>query len=206
MKDFFRKITDLIFASFLWFFVSLLGLLVTMGAATTAMFRVSFQVLKKDEPTNVLKEFFKTFKESFVESSIIWFIVVIIGSSLFFFLRYSFLTSNTILIIIGLSSAFELAIFTIYVFPIIATFESENIFMLIRNTFLISHRSLWLNIKLVGSLAFLVLLIFTISSFFIILIALVYGILIAFHLKPYFEEIKNKIIEEQRQANKEMVV
>ena len=204
MKDFFRKVADLLFASFLWFFVSLFGLLLTTGAATTAMFKVSFQVLKKDEPTNVLKVFFKSFKTSFGESSAIWFIILAIASTIFFLLRYSFLNNEMILIIIGLSSAFELILFTIYVFPIISMFESENLIMLIRNTFLISHRNLWLNIRLIGSLSLIILLVFTISSFFIILIGLVYAILVAFHLRPYFNQIKDKIIEEQ-QLSKEMI-
>jgi uncharacterized membrane protein YesL len=64
MKELFRKLTDIIFVNFIWILASFLGLLITTGAATTAMFRVTHQILKKSEPTNVLSTFFKVSKKT----------------------------------------------------------------------------------------------------------------------------------------------
>lgn len=205
MKQFFRNLTDLIYVSFLWFFISLLGLLITTGAATTAMFRVTFQIFRKEEPTNVTRLFFRSFKESIQESTLVWFLILLVAVPLFFLMQEAFKTNNSILILISFVILIELVMFVIYVFPIISYFKNENFWTLIRNTLYLSHTNLWLNIKLFGSFALLMLLVFFVSSFFLILVAVVYGVLVTFHLRPKFEQIKEELVKNNTKISEDLI-
>jgi len=200
MKEFLKKLTDIIYVNFLWLLVSFLGLLITTGAATTALFRVIFQIMKKHEPTNVLNLFVKSFKENFLLSTLVWLVLIIIGIPLFFMYHYALSMEITWLLILAIVSSYQVILFLIYVFPTIALFKTDKHSTLIKNVLLLQNKNLWTNFKLLGSMLFVILLILFVHNMFLLLAVGLYGVLISFHLKkvflPYLKDL-GEIDEEE---------
>lgn len=186
MKELFRQTTDIIFVNLLWILVSFLGLLITLGASTTAMFRVTSQILKKNEPTNVLNLFLQSFKENFWISTLVWVVLLVFAAPLFYMYHYALNREAFILLLIAIVGAYQLLIVSLYVFPIIATFKTHNFYQLMKNSIIIANTNLWTNFKVLGSLAFLVLLIFIVHESLILIGVGLYGVLVSFHLKKVF--------------------
>lgn len=187
IKELFRQFTDIVFVNLLWILTSFLGLLITCGAATTAMFRVTSQILKKNEPTNVLQLFIQSFKENFWISTLVWVVLLVFAAPLFYMYHYALNQETFILLLIGVVGAYQLLIMTIYIFPIIATFKTKNFYQLMKNTLIIANTNLWTNFKVIGSLAFLILIIFIIHESLILIGVGLYGVLVSFHLKKVFQ-------------------
>ncbi len=186
IKDGYKFLIDIIFVNILWLFVSALGIFITFGAATTAMFSVSFKLLNQKNQTYILREFFKSFKENFIESTIVWFLILFIAIPLYFIYNYATNTNNIVLILSVYFTGFQLLIFSLYVFPIIAKFKTNSIFQLIKNTFYLGNSHFFTTIKVLGSLALAILLIVKVHSFFILIAVGIYSILVSFHLNKIF--------------------
>lgn len=195
-KDLYRQITDVLYVHLLWVFMTFLGVFVTFGASTTALYKVLFQIFKVEEPTHVTNLFFKTFKEEFKESTCVWLLIALILTPMIFMLLYAIQTETFLLLILSIVGLYMITMFTIYVFPIIAIFKSNSILSTIRNTILIQSRHMLTNIKLVGSFGLLFLGFIYLPSVFILLIVPLSGFLVAFHLKaalnPYVEKLTIK--------------
>jgi uncharacterized membrane protein YesL len=206
-KEIYRNVTNVIYVSLLWLFTSLLGFLLTFGAATTALFRVSFQVFNQKEPTQAFKRFFRSFKENFWISSLCWLVIVLIGLPLYLMYNYALRENYSLMLVLAIICAYELLIFTIYVFPLIAIFKVKNPFQLFKNTLLMANQNLWLNFKLLGSLAAIFLMILFVHSVLILLAGGLYGILISFHLRkvfaPYLEQFRSPSSEVEEYTGKE---
>ncbi|MFA5693647.1 MAG: YesL family protein [Acholeplasmataceae bacterium] len=194
-KEFYQKLTDVLYVHVLWLLTSFLGLLITFGAATTALFKVMFQILKKDEPTYVSKLFFETFKKDFIESTLVWILIIFFAIPLTLMTNYAFLNNNGFLMVISVVAIYQLALFVIYAFPVIAVFKSKSILETIKNTLLLLNVNLITNLKVLGSFAVIILGYIYLSEIILILILPTYGFLIAFHLKaafiPYINKLKN---------------
>lgn len=197
MKELFKKFTDIVYLNFLWLLASFFGLLITFGASTSAMFRVAFQILKTKEPTNVFKLFVSSFKDNFKESTLVWFILVLLGAPIYMMYHYAINENQDILMIMAIFASYEWVIMMIYIFPTIAVFKSKHLGQLIKNVLLISNVNMWTNVKLLGSLALLILLIFIHSSLLLFAVGL-YGVLVSYHLQKVFHPYKTNlgVIEE----------
>lgn len=196
LKELYKKFTDIIYLNFLWLLSSFLGLLITFGASTTAMFRVAFQILKTKEPTNVFKLFVQSFKENFKESTLVWLLLVILGIPLYMMYHYAVNTDQAWLVVLAFFGMYEWVMFMIYVFPTIANFQTKHMGQLIKNVMLLSNVNLWVNIKLIGSLAFVLLLMFIHNSLLLIAVGL-YGVLVSFHLQKVFHPYKMHLGEKE---------
>ena len=196
LKELFKKFTDIVFVNFLWLLASFLGLLLTFGAATSAMFRVSAQILKTKEPTSVLTLFIQSFKENFKESTLVWLLLVILGVPLYMMYHYGLNNEISWMVILSVVIFYEWLIFTIYVFPVIATFKTKNILHLIKNVILLSNMNLFTNFKVLGSLALVVLLMLIHSSLLLIAVGL-YGVLVTYHLQKVFHPYKEHLGEKE---------
>ena len=73
------KIGTGIYLNLLWFICSLP--IITAGAATTALFRACRFVVR-EQGTGVTAEFFKAFKSNFKQSTLVWLILLVLGSVL----------------------------------------------------------------------------------------------------------------------------
>ena len=84
---FIGKLGDLIILNVLWLITSIP--IVTIGASTTALYYVTLKLVR-DEDGYTIRSFFKSFKENFKQSTIIWLIMLavglLIGFDLYFFI------------------------------------------------------------------------------------------------------------------------
>ena len=136
------KVTDIVILNFL-FMISCIPI-VTIGASLSAMYSVSMRMANDDEPY-VVREFIKRFKENFKVSTIVWILLVIVGSVLAVDMYFSNIISNEVIsnifrfvfTMIGIVFVFVLS----YVFPIISKFDN-TIKNTLKNSILISIQNL----------------------------------------------------------------
>ncbi len=131
------KIGDLIMINILFILCSIP--IFTIGASYTAMYKVTLDMVEKEEGL-VVKNFFQAFKDNFKKSTIIWLIL-----SVFIFVVYidfiiinSMNTSFQTVLTSGLYIViFMLLMIISYVFPTVAAFEN-TIRNSIKNSFLMA--------------------------------------------------------------------
>jgi uncharacterized membrane protein YesL len=78
--NFLNKVADIMILNIMFIIFSIP--IVTMGASLTAAYYMGFKMVK-DEETYITKGFWKSFKENFVQSTILWLIVLVIAGILF---------------------------------------------------------------------------------------------------------------------------
>ena len=122
---FIGKFGDLIILNILWIVCSIP--LFTMGASTTAVYYVTLKLAEGDDGYTV-RSFFKSFRENFKQSTIIWLVLVavglVFGFDLYFFTRLFTGAGNLRTVMLTVFSALSIlyvAVF-IYIFPIQARF------------------------------------------------------------------------------------
>lgn len=191
------KITNIVILNLL-FIISCLPV-ITIGASITALYYVAMQMVKEEE-TYIVKEFIKRFKENFKISTLVWCIMLIIGSVLAVDLYASTLISNKIIsnilkLVFTMISIIYIFALT-YVFPIISKFEN-SIKNTIINSILISIQSLPYTVIMVILNLSPLLLINLFSSYWgqIIFFYTVIGFGIIIYMNSiFFEKIFNKLI------------
>ena len=191
------KITNIVILNLL-FIISCLPV-ITIGASITALYYVAMQMVKEEE-TYIVKEFIKRFKENFKISTLVWCIMLIIGSVLAVDLYASTLISNKIIsnilkLVFTMISIIYIFALT-YVFPIISKFEN-TVKNTIINSILLSVQSLPYTVIMVILNLSPLLLINLFSSYWgqIILFYTVIGFGIIIYMNSiFFEKIFNKLI------------
>ena len=142
---FIGKFGDLIILNVLWLVCSLP--IFTIGASTTAVYYVTLK-LARDDDGYTIRSFFKSFKENFKQSTIIWLILLlagaILGVDLYFFARLfnGSSTVKTVMLTVFLAMALIYAAVAMYIFPIQSRFYNplkrtffNAFFMSIRHLF-----------------------------------------------------------------------
>lgn len=144
-SKFFEKlgeVSNIIILNFI-FIISCLPV-VTIGVSITSLYYVAMKMVKKQE-IYILKEYIKVFKENFKISTIVWFIMIMIGGILVVDVYLVTLVSNKLIsniVKLVFTMISILYIFTItYVFPIISKFDN-SIKNTIINSILISIQNL----------------------------------------------------------------
>lgn len=167
-----NMLADIMLLSFLWIIFSIP--IITIGASTTALYYVATRRISNHEKY-IIKDFWKSFKENFKQSTIVWLIILIIGRVLIFnflnmFLRNSVLdlseTAISILLPMQIVLFVELVFHTLYIFPIISRFEVK-LKDALKTTFFMVHRHL-LTTLLFIALAFLLFV--PVNQFFILIL------------------------------------
>lgn len=142
---FIGKFGDLIILNVLWIVCSLP--IFTIGASTTAVYYVTLK-LARDDDGYTIRSFFKSFKENFKQSTIIWLILLlagaILGVDLYFFARLfnGSSTVKTVMLTVFLAMALIYAAVAMYIFPLQSRFYNpvkrtffNAFFMSIRHLF-----------------------------------------------------------------------
>ena len=120
--------------------------LVTVGAASTALYYVTLK-MAKDEEGYITRSYFKSFKDNFVQATVIWLIVLVVGVIMFLDLRIvqsAGITSDAVRNVVTVAvlvMAIVVSMTLVYLFPILAQFDN-TVKNTIRNAFLISIRHL----------------------------------------------------------------
>ena len=168
--QFMNTLADYILLNFLWLICCIP--IVTIGASTTALYYVTMQTAR-EEHGYIARNFFRSFKENFKQSTIIWLIMFLIGAILTFNVSFWFTMKSTMGNVLGalLSVALLLYIFTLfYVFPLLARFNN-TVKQTMKNALYISLQNLkqTLFITVVNILIILALYLLPISAVFFVL-------------------------------------
>ncbi|GEM_PF-1431930 len=195
VKDAYVHVMNYVGLALVWFIVSGLGLFLTAGAATAAAYRVAFFWKDKDRHVPLFSTFFRGFKENLVSASLVHIPFLLFAIGLFFLHTYAQNTEETLLIIAVYLSAFELLLFGLYVFPLIAAFRHKNAFHLVRNTMILAHFHLFTTLKLIGTLAFSIFLVMVVHPALLpVSIALYFGFS-SMHLEKILSIYRDKTLE-----------
>ena len=144
----FSRLADLFWLNLL--FILCCIPVITAGASATAMYYVTLKMAKNEEGY-ITRSFFKSFKENFVQATVIWIVFLIVlaimlvdyriaaGGDIAVMLNTPY-AEDIIIVLVGVM-AIVVGMTLIYVFPILAQFEN-SIKNTIKNSFLISVRHL----------------------------------------------------------------
>ncbi|MBO5550633.1 MAG: YesL family protein, partial [Lachnospiraceae bacterium] len=100
--------------------------LFTIGASFTALYYVTMKMVR-DEETYITKDYFRSFRQNFRQGTVIWLILFIFSSVLFFDYRFMALNRDRFaaagaFMILTMACAVFLLIEASYVFPVLAKF------------------------------------------------------------------------------------
>lgn len=116
------KISDIVILNCLFIIMSIP--LITIGANLTALYYVGFKIVQ-DEEYNVFKSYWKSFRENFKQATLLSIIMLVIGFSLSFYIKYFGVLNNT-LSLMGILFLILVCIYLvnlIYIFPLLSRFE-----------------------------------------------------------------------------------
>ena len=196
LRDFYRDLMDVVLLNLIFLGVVLLGAFITFGAAFKALFYVSFRIIDRKKQNYVFKSFFSSFKEGFLQSTIIWLIIAAFGSLLFLMFRYSLDHNQIILLVSCLVTFYLLVVYVLYLFPIFAIFKTNSVKQLLKNTFFIASSNFLITIKLLLSLVFVIGIFVWFNGTIIFSIGL-FGILSASHLHKIFNPYIKQFIPDE---------
>lgn len=122
---FLNLVADLVALHVLWLLCSLP--IVTIGASTTALYYASMRRIRTDE-SHVHRNFFRSFRQNFRQSTILWLMVLVFGSVLFFDFRLGLAMQGPMSVLVLVTSSILLVPYlltTLYLFPVVAKFENS---------------------------------------------------------------------------------
>ncbi len=197
---FLNKVVDCAFLSILWIIFSIP--IVTMGAATSALYYTAYKVIRYDR-SHVLKEFWRAFKDNFKQSTIVsclllvFYVILIENVYLYFGGFYEGLITRPLLIF-NLVFGCIVTTWALHVFPFISRFENK-LKISLKNCVFIAIRHLGSSILL-----FILFLIAVFALYFfpiaIILVPALYMLLATFILEPIYRRYMS---DEDLQAENE---
>ena len=140
------------YLNLLWFICSLP--VFTIGAATTAMYYVSLKIVRGEE-SHVAPMFFRSFKENFKQSTVVWLIMLgiglFLGADIYILnhLRKSFTGTAAVIWTVMLAMVIAVTVAYVivleYIFPLIASVHNTTPAMF-RNSFMIGTHYLFATI------------------------------------------------------------
>lgn len=154
--------------------------IITIGASFTAMHYVALKIVRNEEGY-ITKDFFKSFKQNFVQSTIIWFILLIVAGFLagdYYIVKKMGVEINNIVQIALWTIALFAAFTAIMVFPVQAKF-SNSISGTIKNAFVIGA------IQFPKTILMIILFFFPVIIYMISLRILPIAFLFGFSLPAY---------------------
>ena len=141
------KLCNSCYLNLLWLVCSLP--IVTIGASTTALYYTTLKIVRDEEETSLTRMFFRSFRENFRQSTVLWLILLAAGALLagdgyiLYHLRAS--STGTVAVIWTLVLALVIAaavlycIVLVYVFPLVASVSNTTLAMLKNSFFIGTH-------------------------------------------------------------------
>ena len=180
--SFLSRLADLFWLNLLFLVCSLP--IITIGAASTALYYVTLK-MAKDEEGYITRSFFKSFKENFAQATAIWAMALVLSIILILDLRIvnggnlasvldSSIVSNVIIISAGVILIVAVMTLT-YVFPLLAQFDN-SVKNTIKNSFLISIRHLPYTFLMIVIAAIPVVLIWFSPAMFLLVMIVFSGV------------------------------
>jgi len=157
MRDFFSlegpfnkyggMVADMIILSLMWLLFSIIGLGLTIGASTSAMFYVSTRRIANREGY-ITSDFWFAFKANFKKATIIWLIILVVTWLVWFNLNNIAAVGAMSIIILPAQIIIiaEIALMSVYLFPMNARFDM-NVKHLFKSSFFMANRHLLTSIS-----------------------------------------------------------
>lgn len=192
------KLADLMWLNFLYILTSIP--IVTIGAATAALYSVTMRVVA-DEESYITKDFFKAFKDNFKQATILWVICGLL-LSLFGYTFYVLMTSglsyaHVAMGIMGIPIVL-IAFTLLYAFPIMSRFENTTLNMAM-NSLLISLAKFPMTVLMLVFSAIPILLVVSSIKWVPLLILCGFS-LVAYVNGSFMNKFFDKIIENNEQG------
>lgn len=182
----FSHMTNYVAVGLLWLGISALSLFLLTGAATTAAYKTTRLLIDRDRSVKTVSTFMRALQKEGPLSTVIFLFSALLFGGLFLVYNVAMNTNQEWVVVFVIISAIELAIFNLYVYPLIAVFEHPTWRALIKNTVLFAHRHLFTTFKLVGTVVFFVwLIVWVHPSLFVVALSL-YFWMTAVHLEKVF--------------------
>jgi uncharacterized membrane protein YesL len=191
--QFLSYISDIIILNILWLLVSLFGMGITVGASTTAIYSVMLKMVDPEKDYYVVRDFFKAFKKNFVQSTIIWIIMLLISFILYFNYRLAYSTESIFLFILFYLASFLTLITAVYLFPVVAKFEASTKDYFI-STFLIANKHLLTTILILSSLVGSIFILMKLSSLLVLVIPGIYFLSTSYHIRKILRVYENNLM------------
>ena len=141
------------YLNLLWFICSIP--VVTLGAATTALYYTTLKIARGEEETSLTRMFFRSFRENFRQSTTLWLILLAVGLFLAGdgYILYHLRASSagavavfwTLILALVIVAGIAYTIVLLFIFPLVASVSNTNLAML-KNSFLIGIRYLFCTI------------------------------------------------------------
>lgn len=205
--QFMNTLAEYILLNFLWLICCIP--IVTIGASTTALYYVTMQTAR-EEHGYIARSFFRSFKENFKQSTIIWLIMFFLGATLTFNVSFWFTMKSTIGNVLGtlVSVALLLYIFTLfYVFPLLSRFNN-TVKQTMKNALFISLQNLkqTLLITVVNVIIVLVIYLLPISAIFFLLFGFAFcAYLNSFQFVKVFKCYETDLSDSDERSNIEQI-
>ncbi len=141
-----NKITDIVILNVLTLLLCIP--IITAGAAITAAHYTALK-MRRDTGNYVFRNFFKSFKENFLQSTLIWIIwLIFMGMSVFAMLVYGNDTVQSVMKGIILAAVLMALLAFVWIFPVQSKFVNP-IRRTIKNSFFISIKFFWRTLLMV---------------------------------------------------------
>ena len=134
---FLNKLGDIVIANLLFILCSIP--VITIGPALTALYHCMMRTVKGNN-NGTPRTFFRAFKENFKQSLLVWLLILVAGIILVLNLRFLLHANGSaanMLFYLTIGVLPLLVIFSLYIFPVIATFVN-SLGALCRNAFLLA--------------------------------------------------------------------
>jgi uncharacterized membrane protein YesL len=190
-------LADILILSILWFFCTILTAGIGFGACTTAIYYVATKRIYGKEGY-IIKDFFKSFKENFVQSTIIGLImgiaitICIYNITLIYNpVNVSVFGDKLFMLPIQFCFVLELFLMATYVFPLIARFKMTN-FNIIKTSFFMANRHFLTSIIFIAT-SIIILVISYMYPPFILVSMGAYSFITAYYIMKIFKKYRPEI-------------
>ena len=205
LMNFLNKVADIMILNFLLIVFSIP--IFTMGAALTAAYYVGYKMVKNEE-SYIIKGFWRSFKENFKQSTILWLIMLaIIGvvAADYRILLYSGIEFGRNMRIIMIVATVVLAMGAVFVFPMQARY-TNTVKNTLKNALLMALAHLPTSFLLIAVYAVPVAILYFIPQLLPALVLLALGCVFyfkSFLLIRVFNKYEDKYINSQPQEDEE---
>ncbi|NLK20548.1 MAG: DUF624 domain-containing protein [Epulopiscium sp.] len=182
---------DIIFLNMLWIIFSIP--FVTIGASTTAMFYVTGKKIRKEEGY-IFRDFWKSFKMNFKQSSVVWLLMVVVIVIAQFNLTNIgiFGKLGSAIAVFQFAVLLQMIIVGIYIFPLLSRLYL-SLFNAFKIAFIMGNKHLLTTIISVILLATLFLVIFILPPILFVGVSF-YALMVSF----FMEKVLVKYLPEQK--------
>jgi len=181
---------DIIILSLMWLFFSIIGLFVTVGASTSAMFFVTTRRIANREGY-ITSDFWLAFKANFKKATIIWLIIVFVGLLTWFNLVNMGAVGGLAIILFPAQIIIiaEVALMTTFIFPMNARFDM-SVKQLFKSSFYMANRHFLTSVSSLFLLAAAVLSLSVLTPIAIFVAPGAYALLSSYMIMRVFKKYR----------------